>query len=1776
MGVDSYTVDTSKLFKKENVELRPPYPFEELKDLNKLKIKEHVSLLIKREFIKAWRCRCLFKSAALARKVVEIPIEVNYPTNIIKYLILKLGKKFRQYWSYILNIFRKKWIINIIYKCKPFWYILAYINILKSKEIRNFLKRKLVFRIYAHRVLLHLFIRSIPINQGVILSLIPFFLSAIHVMILKFRPHYFRYTLPLLSPPIQTIKWETLLMSDNALNILGLEKNNITYCGDHLLIRRNKEPKLFGNLYYKNYIFTNTNTSKRKKRFIGLREMMQDLDVFPLKMSSNRQLRPSRISLKRINKIPLSDQALKWILKKVSFEKNVAYFDFLVRSIYINIENPRTLWAIFAEYIKLEKARSRSKVEKPVVILNKKKPQIDKSQWDSKDYLVETTVDLPPRLIRSTEKKINFPILPNEDQIISNKPNWPIEYYRTYLTNVSNVKKIPFLIKNDLQNELALAETERLDEFSFLYKINEKKILKTIQFRIFSDDDSNSSYTRLPISDKRKISLNFLKNYKGKKKVNSSVEHFKFKIKRVSKRSKKKLTKFGKLSRLNKIELEPIKKLYQKNPSFINEYQKKMDLEENRFFSEDRRIFIKPRLMTGYSYPDSTLTEVRALKFYDFLTQFKKTTLIKIELPPNFSITSYIPIAFPEAPDTSKIKIATVKRKKGKKKFNDMILSNALESEFDPQEYLTQYEKEDLGIFGTEVIESEKLPFNYRGPGVVVTENNDIVLSCKHKYPKNAKYYLYSCRIPFDYYTGSSDDPNKNNQDIPLRKDYNIIREWLFSYLTPDNPLQHGTLLTNDIDHIKNITREALLRRATNNPDYQRLITTQFGHHMYRVKRKGFWKKWGVFPFRRNDLDIPTLWNSELPSQTNGILIGYSDDDWFDRTKVVKEFVFPIWREEVLGDYEELDNSHYERKRLLATTKGYISGTLPSSPLMIPTKDERPKFYFGATPEIDYTANPYALQFIYKIYKSVNNPHVTELIRGLGFGHQAVITTSSTTYKNKLFFNVYEPVTLQVWLYISYLAFGYLGIILVRQVAVVYSHEFLHILLDQLKDTGYLPPELRDELNIILGYKDAGFRIATEFKKGFGHIVGIEKYINQFVEIVLYLRGGIKNPDIAKNAQTVLLVGPPGTGKTILIQALAFEANVPVLTLTAQGAQEPDALDRLFKKARKLAPCIVFFDEIDNIGRKREGVLGFEDVLNDDFIKKSIREDEFPEMSTLIGQVDDLNPHFLRNKKEFNTSVNRDVQNHLIKKHDDEYYRVGILSRLLIELDGISSREGIVIIGATNRVDVLDSALLRPGRFNRHIRVSLPNREKRLQLFQFYTKGLGSTPDIPWDYLSKLTFGYSAADIAAIMNESCMKAILDNSIHSLESIEHGIDRLTTNAIIKPTLSEKERTSKNIEFNYYYSTVRGAYYQAGKALVGTLLKYHPPIIALHLWYRENSVRYEQIQLTTLVEWLRFVFRGELEHRIIGAFGGKAGEWVFLENLRDIADKSFISNMGAQEWKIAQALIHLLVDKWHMYTPHIFLLQEQRPLLSNFNLFVYTDVKEQFLYEFAQTFEASPKGINLLGFEEDKNPQTLFSLTWWQMKLQEHYLELELQKWYSLWLSNPEEWKFNPQWVSPDSTFHQNTTKEDIYFGTKYKDLAFLIRDYRINSIILEACNVSFLITTTYREILDQLAYELLHEGILREYQIYKIFENFGIDCVKLKEELNQSLSSAVLNTDLPSNYKILYHSWGPYSAKPTIRWIDIEAVKNSTTSTLSNEKEKKNLDNENIAKDLDLD
>ncbi|MFB2772876.1 ATP-dependent zinc metalloprotease FtsH2 [Pelatocladus sp. BLCC-F211] len=345
------------------------------------------------------------------------------------------------------------------------------------------------------------------------------------------------------------------------------------------------------------------------------------------------------------------------------------------------------------------------------------------------------------------------------------------------------------------------------------------------------------------------------------------------------------------------------------------------------------------------------------------------------------------------------------------------------------------------------------------------------------------------------------------------------------------------------------------------------------------------------------------------------------------------------------------------------------------------------------------------------------------------------------------------------------------------------------------------------------GKSKARFQMEAKTGVKFDDVAGIEEAKEELQEVVTFLKQPEKFTAVgARIPKGVLLVGPPGTGKTLLAKAIAGEAGVPFFSISGSEFVEmfvgvgASRVRDLFKKAKDNAPCIIFIDEIDAVGRQRGAGIG--------------------------GGNDE---------------------------------REQTLNQLLTEMDGFEGNTGIIIIAATNRPDVLDAALLRPGRFDRQVTVDAPDIKGRLEILKVHARNKKLDPSVSLDAIARRTPGFTGADLANLLNEAAiLTARRRKEGITLTEIDDAVDRVVAGMEGTPLVDSK---SKRLI----------AYHEIGHALVGTVLKDHDPVQKVTLVPRGQA---QGLTWFTPSEEMGLITRSQIKARITGALGGRAAEDVIF--------------------------------------------------------------------------------------------------------------------------------------------------------------------------------------------------------------------------------------------------------------------------------------------------------
>ncbi len=357
----------------------------------------------------------------------------------------------------------------------------------------------------------------------------------------------------------------------------------------------------------------------------------------------------------------------------------------------------------------------------------------------------------------------------------------------------------------------------------------------------------------------------------------------------------------------------------------------------------------------------------------------------------------------------------------------------------------------------------------------------------------------------------------------------------------------------------------------------------------------------------------------------------------------------------------------------------------------------------------------------------------------------------------------------------------------------------------------------------------------------FADVAGVEEAKDEVAEIVEFLKDPSKFQRLGgKIPKGVLMVGPPGTGKTLLARAIAGEAKVPFFTISGSDFVEmfvgvgASRVRDMFDQAKKQAPCIIFIDELDAVGRHRGAGLG--------------------------------------------------------GGHDE---REQTLNQMLVEMDGFEGNEGVIVIAATNRPDVLDPALLRPGRFDRQVVVPLPDIRGREQILKVHMRKVPLDDDVDASVIARGTPGFSGADLANLVNEAALFAARENKrVVSMKQFDKAKDKIMMGAERRSmVMSEEEKLNT-------------AYHEAGHAIVGYLMPGHDPVYKVTIMPRGRALG---VTLYLPEEDRYSTSKQRLESRISTLFGGRIAEEM-------INGRDGVTTGASNDIERATEIARNMVTKW----------------------------------------------------------------------------------------------------------------------------------------------------------------------------------------------------------------------------------------------------------------------
>ncbi len=336
-------------------------------------------------------------------------------------------------------------------------------------------------------------------------------------------------------------------------------------------------------------------------------------------------------------------------------------------------------------------------------------------------------------------------------------------------------------------------------------------------------------------------------------------------------------------------------------------------------------------------------------------------------------------------------------------------------------------------------------------------------------------------------------------------------------------------------------------------------------------------------------------------------------------------------------------------------------------------------------------------------------------------------------------------------------------------------------------------------------------------KVTFDDVAGVDEEKRELAEVVDFLRDPNKYADIgAKIPHGILLSGPPGTGKTLLARAVAGEAGVQFLSISASDFMEmyvgvgASRVRDLFDQARQVAPAIIFIDEIDAVGRKRGSGMG--------------------------------------------------------GGHDE---REQTLNQLLVEMDGVSSTDGVIVLAATNRPDILDPALLRPGRFDRQIYVGAPDAKGREEILKLHAKSKRLDSTVQLQTVARSTAGFTGADLANLMNEAAIMAARENRpVLTMNDLN--------DAMMKIIAGPEKRSRVHLQRDLRITAI----HEAGHAVAMHSLPTHDPVHQISIVPRGSALG---LTWTQPREDTAHLTRNEMYERIVGLLGGRVAEALFLQDI-----------------------------------------------------------------------------------------------------------------------------------------------------------------------------------------------------------------------------------------------------------------------------------------------------
>ena len=1328
-------------------------------------------------------------------------------------------------------------------------------------------------------------------------------------------------------------------------------------------------------------------------------------------------------------------------------------------------------------------------------------------------------------------------------QVLSKQPqeNQSKSSNRPSILNAQRKKPVPGLSKNILSQKSVLAKPPQGDTFLGI-TIQQKKV-----GNFFQNNGLNHNLEKLLVTNEFLIKQKEFQNlwevfqyeihslFSNKDLILDSLKTEKRGSPEIPIRGGIQIEKFSK----KHPKVDKNLKLFQTLKDFLVLEEKTL-LEEILLYLAEVEIIDNPfqtRLMSGYKYPDMTSQEITQLYLQQKLTPRNGSTFLQIKIPSTLIETCTYDFHGASLPEFSILVKPVV---------------------------LKDFEKDKILYEGPGILFGENTAFDWK------TSVEPNLFGVKQKEGNTRQVWdhfnsLTSSKLNKFELKKHQKDPLVVFETLSYSKKTNL-RLWFQRYLSAYTPF---AILTKNffglhespefvnrsfIKDESNLSGSVLFKEnSKNNSNFQTFP-------LYKLQKH---PSFGTIETITNLNQSIFQVNPELQ------LPFLSPEDWKKYYQLLKGNL-------TNGDLQISDHN-FLTLPLIQTRFPKVSSTLTQNNSQISLYDNF-DYAFNTNMLTSGSSTSYSLN-TNKNFQGVLENENFETIFDAGFYNKLPSIFSSLGNPEIVFQDNWEPLSFQSWLIICQIGFAYLVFQILKALADNYGRELLVYLLDLVAMLGVVDDEIKQQIEILLGNREKGFRVISKSRKNFSNIAGVKKLLPELAEIVWFLRNSAREFSLSKTLpRGILLIGPPGTGKTLLVQALAGEANVPVLALSGSSLVEPGEsgalkLENLFQEARRLAPCIVFIDEMDTLAQKREQVMqhpmgedGILELLTNplnsadtvtQFGKFQKLAGSFLNQTNLSQSQGSTDPFSFSNpasQLETQVTIQAQAQQQLQKE------QLRLLMQLLVELDGIQGRDGVIVIGATNRPETLDAAVLRPGRFDRILELGLPGYQKRIDILKLYSQKLGYEKSISWNYFAERTDGFTAADLASIMNVSSLKAILSNTAHTLESIEHGLDRIMTSESQKastPFLNKKgsttlkslleakdefitptsQRQFQVVPESKISENQRLAYYQAGKIICTSLLPFHPPVLIAQLWNRRTNLRALKIAANLQNYFLRIARRREVEERIIGSYAGKVGEILYLQK-RSSFQSELVSNqlfnvnastLGLDDLSFGQVLVNFLIDKWYLYSTQP-ILQKLTELPENRNFQELSEEKIAFLDLIGQNFESSPRPVGQFlpePFEESEDEektspdsqtisfQHTFSIPWWQQQISSQLESVErsfdFPAWYRIYIPNPEETELNPYWLPPDEFYHRNTVQESVLTPKKlesaknghdshsaWNGLGNSREDYKTHSLVLQSFNQAFVLVEKHRELLDAIAAKLLTQKVLRQWDISELFEKHNLE------------------------------------------------------------------------------